>query len=357
MSVRCRVPEATYRGVQKVARVRGTKRSEAASFLLHRALGRLGTELQPTVFPQNADRWKMLMADNPPPNVDADTATALLTDELSQPGVSKIQKSDRPVSETYDFDIGQHEGSIRLENRRFFDYAEPRSRDEAALRYVADLQPTYYTPTHQKFHQRLAARYRFKLDDPERWFIPSNGAVAVDAGAYVGYTAIALHDIMGSDSKVIATEMVADNYFLLEKNIRVNGLTGKVDAHPYALSNERSMRQIASQGSAGNTHTIASLDSFSDATKTRASAFTLSDVLDLHHEIDHIDYLNVQVNGAELDVLAGLGPRWFPRVRTFYVLCPYAGKGVPTKDAVRRLLTEQGARIEAEKRGLLVARQ
>jgi FkbM family methyltransferase len=76
--------------------------------------------------------------------------------------------------------------------------------------------------------------------------------VAVDAGCYIGFKAMAYADRMGPDGKVIAVEMMPDNYELLRRNVDANGFTEKIATVNCGLSDvpgtmvaRRSQRQAA----------------------------------------------------------------------------------------------------------------
>lgn len=355
MSIKLHVPRTTYRVVQKVARIRGAKRAEAAAFLLYKARQRPAAEREPsrTLLTESGPWCELALPDDfDSESTDSELLAWMLMGEAERvPG--KFRRSDAPVTRPYEFDIGDGLASISSGTRTFVDHAAPTVRDVKALEYVGDLQPPYYTPQHQYLHQRYQQRYQKYLDDPEGFYIPTGGAVAVDAGAYVGYKAIALHDAMPRAEIVIAIELMLENYFLLEKNVRTNRLGHKIATHPYALAEERGTGMQASLEEGSYTNTLADLDMFEGRERRAVPTFSLADVLSLT-EPDQVDYLNVQVNGAELSVLKGLGS-WFNKVKRFYIACPYAGKGTASQEQLRKFLTEGGASMVHEKPGLIVA--
>jgi len=276
----------------------------------------------------------------------------ILTEEAKQVP-KQLRPADGPSANRYDFEVGEEEAAIRCGERVFFDHVSPTGRHFWSLEYVGDLQPSYYTPMHQCLHERYAHRYEKYVSDPGRFFIPTDGDVAVDAGAYVGHKAIALHDAMSDNACVVAIEFMLENYLLLEKNIWHNGLNRRVVSHPYPLSSGRSTELRASTRSKSPANTLAYAERFEDVERERVETFTLADVLNVSRP-DRVDYLNVQVNGAELDVLRGLGG-WMGKIYRFYVACPYAGEGgIPSQGKIKSYLLDSGVRIKYEKKGLVV---
>lgn len=181
--------------------------------------------------------------------------------------------------------------------------------------------------------------------------LPEGATVVVDAGAYVGYKAISYADALGQDGRVVAVEMMPDNFALLERNVAANGLAGRVETFGCALSDHEGT------GQAHRKHrqqaTIAEVDELNLPSTSTVPVDTLAHVLD-SSAVDHVDLLNVQVNGAELDVLRGLDD-WKERVRRFRIYAMYSSGGVPTEGLVRDWLESEGRQILSASRGVITA--
>lgn len=163
--------------------------------------------------------------------------------------------------------------------------------------------------------------------------VPEGTRVAVDAGCYVGYKALAYADKVGPDGRVVAVEMMPDNYEILRRNVEANGLTDRIATVHCGLSDRTGTapaRRFRKQQA-----TIADdLDQLAKFQVEReVPVDTLANVFDRTLGDRDVDFLNVQVNGNELSVLEGLG-QWTPRVRHFSVTSPYSRHGRRLRDQV-----------------------
>lgn len=181
--------------------------------------------------------------------------------------------------------------------------------------------------------------------------LQENARVVVDAGAYIGYKAIAYADAIGSEGQVIAVEMMPDNYALLEKNVVENGLEGQVMPVRCAVSNRSGV--VEARRKHRQQATVATVDGLKLPNTETVEMDTLANVLD-RSGVQRVDLLNVQVNGAELEALEGLD-QWVARVGRFRVYCMYSQEGKQTEPLVRDWLEAQGARVITADRGVVTA--
>lgn len=163
--------------------------------------------------------------------------------------------------------------------------------------------------------------------------VPVGAKVAVDAGCYIGYKPIAYADHVGFDGKVVAVEMMPDNYELLRRNVEANGLGDRIatfncalGAQPGTVTARRFRKQQATVA-----EDLDQLQGF--GADCEVPMDTLANVFDRTLADRDVDFLNVQVNGNELAVLEGLGP-WTSRVRAFSVTSPYSRGGQRIRDEV-----------------------
>ena len=148
----------------------------------------------------------------------------------------------------------------------------------------------------------------------------------VDAGCYIGYKPIAYADHVGPDGKVVAVEMMPDNYDLLRRNVEANGLVDRIATVNCGLS-DRTGTMTARRYRKQQATIADDLDQLQGfGADCEVPVDTLANVFDRTLGDRDVDFLNVQVNGNELDVLAGLGP-WTHRVRSFSVTSPYTRDG------------------------------
>jgi len=128
--------------------------------------------------------------------------------------------------------------------------------------------------------------------------------VVVDVGAYIGaYTLVACKE----GARVIALEPDPDNYNVLRSNIELNGCTDKVKPLMIAAGSKEGLLPLY-KGRYSDTSSI--VRGFHEATsevKTYVRVDTLDNILAREGlALDsRIDYLKIDVEGAEVDVLKG----------------------------------------------------
>ena len=163
--------------------------------------------------------------------------------------------------------------------------------------------------------------------------VPADARVVVDAGCYIGYKPIAYADHVGPDGKVVAVEMMPDNFDLLRRNVEANGLEDRIATVNCGLS-DRTGTMTARRYRKQQATIADDLDQLQGfGADCEVPVDTLANVFDRTLGDRDVDFLNVQVNGNELDVLAGLGP-WTHRVRSFSVTSPYTREGRRIRDEV-----------------------
>jgi FkbM family methyltransferase len=163
--------------------------------------------------------------------------------------------------------------------------------------------------------------------------VPPGTTVAVDAGCYIGYKPIAYADLVGPGGKVVAIEMMPDNYELLRRNVEVNDLTERIATVNCGLA-DCTGSMVAHRYRKQQATLAHDLDQSGKFEVDREVAVdTLANVFDRTLPDQDVDFLNVQVNGNELAVLAGLGA-WTSRVRHFSVTSPYSRDGERLRDQV-----------------------
>ena len=146
-------------------------------------------------------------------------------------------------------------------------------------------------------------------DDIIEHFRPKEGDIVVDVGAHIGlYTMIASR-LVGENGKVIAIEAHPENYEMLNRNIKLNGLTNVMPLNYAVYSKETKIKLYLRDEELGCTvynTIIGSRANTREDKSIEVNANTLDDLLQ-NNGISHADinWIKIDVEGAEFEVLKG----------------------------------------------------
>jgi FkbM family methyltransferase len=128
------------------------------------------------------------------------------------------------------------------------------------------------------------------------------GGVALDIGANVGYYATLLVSLVGPDGHVLAVEPHPLARSVLQRNLKLNGF-GWCDSVQAAASNHSG--RVVLHVRKGE-HAWSSIGYVSNADTITVSSVRLEDLC-RSYDIQHIDFVKIDVEGHELEALMGLG--------------------------------------------------
>ena len=228
---------------------------------------------------------------------------------------------------------------LRTESGRTFYEHPATARDALMYVLLRDRVPAKLGPETLVVASHVIRRYLHGADA-----LPDDARVAVDAGCYTGLKPLAYADKVGEGGKVVAIEMMPDNYELLTRNVAANDLTERVATFHCALSDRTGsvMTRRLRKQQATIADGLDQLQAFGEECVVPMN--TLANVFDETLEGRAVDFLNVQVNGHELAVLDGLG-HWTDRVRTFSVTSPYTRRGHRLRDEVADWFQDRGIAV------------
>ena len=135
-------------------------------------------------------------------------------------------------------------------------------------------------------------------------FTPTEGDVVVDAGAHIGRYTILGSKRVGPGGKVIAIEAEPDNFQMLNRNIRLNRLTNVVPLNCAAYSSETKLKLYEPSSDVSIYNTVMPSRSGRDSEYVEVQARTLDSVLG-SVGISNVNWIKIDVEGAELEVLKG----------------------------------------------------
>ena len=192
-------------------------------------------------------------------------------------------------------------------------------------------------------HYQLACDIALRYIGPDqnplsqgKYYDLQAGDVVVEVGAYIGHYTMRVANLVGETGQVVAIEAMPENYAILEKNISANQLQQVHTIHS-AVWHEPgtlTMHQMANQRAS------VTADLLPDTHTVTVPSDTLDNILASLH-IEHVDFVRIQVNTAELAVLQGMektltyGPR-------LLIAAPYQIDGRPASDVISEFLEARG---------------
>jgi FkbM family methyltransferase len=172
-------------------------------------------------------------------------------------------------------------------------------------------------------------------------FLPGRGGVIIEAGAYVGYKAISFAQRVGPSGKVIVIEASPGNFHLLSKSIDENGF-GDV-AFPINCAVWNKDEQLSLMSRSRMKHTVVNTDELPFEANDTINAKSLDTIID-DFDLEYVDFLNLQLNGAEVEAIEGLS-KHFHRVRYINIVSRHHRNGALVVDRVRQMLEDRGCEI------------
>jgi len=139
-------------------------------------------------------------------------------------------------------------------------------------------------------------------------FRPRQGETVVDIGAHIGKYSIIASKYVGQSGKVIAIEAHPGNLEVLNRNIKLNGLTNVI-ALNYAVYSRETKIKLYLPGQESH-YTIyntimSSRQNAREDTFVEVNANTLDNLLEQNGISHEVNWMKIDVEGAELEVLKG----------------------------------------------------
>ena len=136
-------------------------------------------------------------------------------------------------------------------------------------------------------------------DDIIEHFSPKQGDIVVDIGAAFGFYTIISSKRVGTNGKVLAIEAHPSNFEMLNRNIKLNQLTNVIPLNYAVYSKETKLKLY-------NNYSIMHERIGERTTKfVEANANTLDYILQQQQQVIHVNWIKIDVEGAELEVLKG----------------------------------------------------
>jgi FkbM family methyltransferase len=170
------------------------------------------------------------------------------------------------------------------------------------------LMKVYAREYDYKYYCRLEEFDPYREEDIVKLFRPKEADIVVDIGAHIGKYTIIASKMVGSEGKVIAIEAHPVNYDTLRQNIVINKLSNVI-ALNYAVHSKETIVKLYEHGQEeGFTiyNTIMSERTMTPRNQKyiEVKANTLDSLL-LQNGINQVNWIKIDVEGAEYEVLMG----------------------------------------------------
>ncbi|QGJ69500.1 Hypothetical protein PBC10988_11820 [Planctomycetales bacterium 10988] len=130
---------------------------------------------------------------------------------------------------------------------------------------------------------------------------PSPGDTVLDIGAFIGRHTLRYAQIVGPQGIVIAVEPFVENFQLLQTNVRLNSFSNILCAQ-VAMSDRNGMGQLHYEQEAS----VATLEPSENSQLPQVPVITYTvDTLCRDYGIQEVDFIKIDVEGSELQVLEG----------------------------------------------------
>jgi FkbM family methyltransferase len=138
------------------------------------------------------------------------------------------------------------------------------------------------------------------------YFNPNEGDTVVDVGAHIGLYSLIAAKRVGPSGKVIAIEPDPENFKILKKNILLNQLSNVEALECAVYSTRGKLRLFLPELEQGRTifNTVMQDRARTSTNFLEVEANTLDNIMD-ENNIQRVNYLKIDVEGAELEVLKG----------------------------------------------------
>ncbi|MDX1439866.1 MAG: FkbM family methyltransferase [Rubricoccaceae bacterium] len=128
--------------------------------------------------------------------------------------------------------------------------------------------------------------------------------VVIDAGAHIGYFTILAAAKVGPNGRVLAIEPSPLNLSRLKRNLELSEIGGCTTICPVAVGERQGTVTLYSDGNSGGTEF--SLYSVRHGGQSAGNVEVRSlDELCIEHNVDTVDFIKIDVEGAELATLVG----------------------------------------------------
>jgi FkbM family methyltransferase len=135
-------------------------------------------------------------------------------------------------------------------------------------------------------------------------FVPKHSDVVVDVGAHLGRHTIIASKRVGQKGKIVAIEAHPGNFEMLNRNIKLNRLTNVISLNNAVYSDKMKVKLYMPDEESGHYSTMTERREQTRKKFVEVNANTLDNLLQ-QNGIDEVNWIKIDVEGAEYEVLKG----------------------------------------------------
>lgn len=239
---------------------------------------------------------------------------------------------------------------IEAEGVTVFDFKNRTQRDEEVFALVRDLLPEMSVEQY-RLYSTFNSQYLRLVREPELFTMPRKPGIAIDAGCYVGYKALAMAQFT-KGAPVLCFELLPEIFTALERNVARNP---SFDIRPFccALSDKRVSMPAFTRDQKSMANSLTSFGALkewntalgAESQVSQETQVVTTELLDDYtKDAERISCLHISVNGHEPEVLAGGGDT-ARRAEILRISAPYNRDDQPVRELVIKELQRLGVAV------------
>lgn len=189
-----------------------------------------------------------------------------------------------------------------------------------------------------------------KLGGPpkELYYTPKESDVVAEMGAFMGYYTMYLSQMVGKSGRIVAIEPIEDNLYYLRTNIRQNNLENVIIV-PKGVWNKPERMTFFKKEADNQSASLVLSDG--EKNKLEFEVDCLDNIF-LDINADSVDFMLIQLNGAEYEALEGLTKT---KPKHLSIAARYNSGKEKTSKKIKELLEVRGYKVKIEKNDYLYA--
>lgn len=172
-------------------------------------------------------------------------------------------------------------------------------------------------------------------------YLPRKGDVVLDCGAHIGNCAILFSRLVGKEGLVIAAEPLDKAFHVLQERVRRLGLENVLTVNKGVWNESTTQALWVSESTLSNRLVPREEAESSTETTDVIDCVTIDDLVD-SLKIKQLDYIKMDIEGAEIEALVGSDNTIKTFMPNFAIASYHKRDGHKTAPLLEKFLTEKG---------------